>query len=86
MLIFNSNTEDGEAKGPPQYNSDDENAGHLREDFEWAAGGCKFIPHWRIEQASGCVIDAREKNIYFPNGGSRRLVTRVRLNGKQDQN
>ena len=84
MLIFNTETEDGELKQPPQYNSDDESACHLREDFEWTVGGCKYIPHWRIEQASGCVIDARGKEIYFPNGGSQRLVTRVRLNGNQN--
>ena len=84
MLIFNTETEDGELKQPPQYNSDDESACHLREDFECAVGGYKYIPHWRIEQASGCVIDARKKEIYFPNGGSQRLVTRVRLNGNQN--
>ena len=56
MLIFNSNTEDGEAKGPPQYNSDDENAGHLREDFKWAVGGCKFVPHWRDSQQRSYLV------------------------------
>ena len=48
MLIFDTEVEHGKLKQPPQYNSDDDNARYLQDDFEWTAEGCKFVPHWRI--------------------------------------